>query len=47
MDQSSLAQPLQQAAIGAKVKKQFHSDEIGQLEWFIGTVTSFNVPRKQ
>jgi hypothetical protein len=47
MDLSSLAQPLQQAAIGAKVKKQFHSDGSAKLEWFTGTVTSFNVPRKQ
>jgi hypothetical protein len=47
MDLGSLAQPLQQAAIGAKVKKQFHNDATGKLEWFSGTVTSFDVPRKQ
>jgi hypothetical protein len=47
MDLGSLAQPLQQAAMGAKVRKQFHSDASGKLDWFTGTVTSFDVGRKQ
>ncbi|WIA11404.1 hypothetical protein OEZ85_011522 [Tetradesmus obliquus] len=46
MDTGSLARPLKLAAIGAKVKKQFHSETEVGLAWFNGTVTKYD-PRRQ
>jgi hypothetical protein len=43
----SLTEPLKQAAIGAKVQKQFVDELNGGLAWFTGTVTNYDEGRRQ